>query len=432
MSTVNFKPYGLTPVDTLFFRDARPMEAGAGSGGHGARWPLPTVVCEALRTALLRAAGEITMRRERPGHLRPAHNGRRQTIFTDAFRSLTIRGPFPARQGNLYMPRPIDLVLAKCTGDETKPELLRPGVCGGQTNLPVEWLHPVEAKSRIGKEKPPEWIPLKAFRECLAGSPPEVAEIDPPLFDSERRIGVEIDDDTGAAKDGQLYSSEHLRLAHDVTLWFEAGLSPRCKEENRGMDLSAIEKDIVSLGGESRMARMTEADSLLDIPAPTVGTRVKWVLATHAVFNGGWRPSWVSAVDGRLLMKEHDVARHPDENRKEWRERIKKDGRPIGAKLVAACVDKPIFFSGWDLGWMPAEAVGVEDGIRKTEEEMKRTPGGPKPTLLAAPAGSVYYFESDTEEDAQRLVQALHGRTRSDVLGEKGLGLGYCGVWGEH
>jgi len=56
-------------------------------------------------------------------------------------------------------------------------------------------------------------------------------------------------------------------------------------------------------------------------------------------------------------------------------------------------------------------------------------PGGPKPTLLAVPAGSVYFFEASTNDDAAALVRALHGRTKSDFLGEKGLGLGFCGAW---
>jgi hypothetical protein len=44
--------YELEPVDTLFFRDARPMQAGAGSGGHGGRWPVSSILHEALRANL--------------------------------------------------------------------------------------------------------------------------------------------------------------------------------------------------------------------------------------------------------------------------------------------------------------------------------------------------------------------------------------------
>jgi hypothetical protein len=64
---------------------------------------------------------------------------------------------------------------------------------------------------------------------------------------------------------------------------------------------------------------------------------------------------------------------------------------------------------------------------------------GPRPTLLAVPAGAVYYFEADSPADAARLAAALnwHGSTpghvivnrRSTLLGEKGYGLGVCGTW---
>jgi hypothetical protein len=65
---------------------------------------------------------------------------------------------------------------------------------------------------------------------------------------------------------------------------------------------------------------------------------------------------------------------------------------------------------------------------------------GPRPTLLAVPAGAVYYFEGP---DAPLLADALawHGsraenpsrnriiNRRSTLLGEKGFGLGVCGTW---
>ena len=47
--------YTLTPNDVLFFRDGRPMEA---AGGHGARWPEPSLIFDALHAALHRAFGE--------------------------------------------------------------------------------------------------------------------------------------------------------------------------------------------------------------------------------------------------------------------------------------------------------------------------------------------------------------------------------------
>jgi CRISPR-associated protein Cmr3 len=66
-----------------------------------------------------------------------------------------------------------------------------------------------------------------------------------------------------------------------------------------------------------------------------------------------------------------------------------------------------------------------------------------KPTHLAVPAGSVYYFECRDPEAARVLAAALnwHGEDtspttiknrRSTLMGEKGFGLGVCGTWDFH
>ena len=94
-----------------------------------------------------------------------------------------------------------------------------------------------------------------------------------------------------------------------------------------------------------------------------------------------------------------------------------KAGQPIEAKLVAAHIGKPEIISGWAQG--------------------KR--GGAKSTLLAVPAGSVYYFEASSDEQAQKLVSVLNWKSnkdssssvnrRSALMGEKGYGIGVCAPW---
>ena len=58
--------YALTPQDVLFFRDGRPIEA---TGGHGARWPEPSLIFDAIHAALHRAFRWMT---KPGGHLRKA------------------------------------------------------------------------------------------------------------------------------------------------------------------------------------------------------------------------------------------------------------------------------------------------------------------------------------------------------------------------
>ena len=102
-------------------------------------------------------------------------------------------------------------------------------------------------------------------------------------------------------------------------------------------------------------------------------------------------------------------------------------GRPINARLVAVRTEKPLCIGGWGGGSADA-----------------KRPSGAKSSLLAVPAGSVYYFEADSIESANSLSDALnwHGVNRGDgsdrrdfvnlrsaLLGEKGYGIGVCGNW---
>jgi hypothetical protein len=51
--------------------------------------------------------------------------------------------------------------------------------------------------------------------------------------------------------------------------------------------------------------------------------------------------------------------------------------------------------------------------------------GCAKPTMLAVPEGSVYYFLCQNGETAAELARKLHWQPRSDFYGEKGCGYGF-------
>jgi hypothetical protein len=97
-------------------------------------------------------------------------------------------------------------------------------------------------------------------------------------------------------------------------------------------------------------------------------------------------------------------------------------GEAIEARLVAALVPKPIAVTGWAL---PNEVTGEE--------------GGAQSTHMGVAAGSIYYFETGSMQEALKLAAVLnwHGEgdgatvinRRSTLLGEKGFGLGVCGTW---
>jgi CRISPR type III-B/RAMP module-associated protein Cmr3 len=408
--------FELQPLDTLFFRDARPMQAGAGSGGHGANWPLPTTLHEAFRSMLLRQSGLLPSgkafigRRKRQDKEKPGI----AEFATRAYESLRILGPFPVRDSMLYFPTPHDLAPITENNYAIMNPLDNPR---GSTNYPTSWLRPVAAKARAGKSSKPGWTSKECFIQYLSSK--EILELPQysPLFYSENRIGIGIDPETQTAAKGKLFASEHMRLAEGVGLWAAASVNAADSAiVDGGVDIKNCLGQGLTFGGESRMCRIYESkcDLLDNIPEPQ-GTRIKWILTTPAVFSDGWRPNWIRPQDGAVMLRAGDIKRNQNEDRLAWRTRIRNLDK-IAAKLVAVRTPGPRCFSGWDLNM-------------KNNSNGETSNGGPKATVFAVPEGSVYYFEAENPEAAVHLVRALHGRTLSDYFGEKGMGLGFCGQW---
>jgi CRISPR-associated protein (Cas_Cmr3) len=168
------------------------------------------------------------------------------------------------------------------------------------------------------------------------------------------------------------------------------------------------ELDWLLLGGEFRLARLWWQNVvneplpdylafLREAPLPPSGDGpflLKWVLVTPAIFAHGSLPGWCwNQTDGRPPGEVRLGASRRKRNR------VALPGR---ARLVSACLGKPRTVSGWD----------VVDGCAK-------------PTMLAVPEGSVYYFLCQNGETAAELARKLHWQPRSDFYGEKGCGYGF-------
>ena len=450
----------LRPTDVLFFRDGRPMEGSL--AGNGAAWPLPTVTDAALHAALHRSGLEAHPHRHAAG----SSHGERERKF-GCVHSV---GPFPVREqdGSVdwFFPRPLDLV------DNSLLPGVAPGVefGSGQSSLPVPLQHAVGSALAPSKEaKAKAWLRLDAIERYLAGD--ETAQRlkegdalnDGDIFDAEHSVGIAIDPETGVAGQGEatgkIYSARYLRLRENWRLgMFARGEDKECRDPAHGNDLvqalfNGNASHQILVGGQQRVctAELSEASGG-PLPLPD-GRRsgfevkagkhlVKWVLLTPAIWPemaagkasrretdvaknahpGGWLPNWVDAETGGVLLRKLD----PGERRR--RRTLNYGGKgyrgeenadAISARLVAALVPKPLIVTGWAL---------------PCEEE-----GGAKPTLLAVPAGAVYYFEADSAVEAEKLASVLNwngdgdGSTirnrRSTIFGEKGFGIGVCGTW---
>jgi hypothetical protein len=453
----------LTPTDTLFFRDGRPM-TGALSG-HGAAWPLPTVTNAALHAALHDAqrSSALTGASHRHDHMRGTE---RHLKDTRCFGSLTSAGPFPAGpDGTWYFPRPLDL-----TGGTLAPTL-SPQIKTGHSSLPTPLTHTLVSDQPPTKSSSAKaWLSAADFTAYLAGSTrePSHARDDDEIYLAEARIGIAIDATTGTTgqgdAQGKIYSSHSLRLREN---WRLGLLAVTSGKQPAGPPRDLIAQDLyrqrqghLILGGQQRVCTvqlttppslplpfgLTRSDDFK--PTPDGNFVVKWVLLSPAIFPaitagtskrntprrahpGGWLPTWIDPQSGQVLLqlvdeKERDRRRKLNYAGQGYRS--EENAVALPARLIAAVVPKPIPVTGWANG---DESLG---------EESK---SGAKSTHVAVPAGSVYYFACDSAKDAAQLAATLnwHGgdttgttirNRRSTLLGEKGFGLGVCGTWTPH
>ena len=412
--------------DVLFSRDAIPMSAGQGKGA-GARLPFPSTLHEAFRASLLLARGERPSGKSVPGRPRKAirkgnwHETNRATdinIATKSFRSLQTVGPLPflteARSKSsaplgLYLPVPLDAALQSADSPVSPRQLARlrllrdPSVAAtatagrslrNQTSL-LPCL-PVATTPPDKHGTPRGWWTVPQYRAYLEGRPlPAGGSFDAmstdELWQPEHRIGVQIDPNSFAAADRQLYAATVLRPHVGLRFACEARLNqPHDSEEE---ELTAL--DWLLLGGEQRLARLTPASPFASLPVPpgVIGDGpclLSWSLVTPAIFTQGHIPGW--CVD--TSTNSAGVARPPGFVC------LRLPGR---ARLIAACLGRPQTVSGWD-----------------TVEQK------PKSTMLAVPAGSVFYFLCESAATGTELARVLHWRPRSDFYGEKGCGYGLC------
>jgi hypothetical protein len=458
--------YILEPQDLLFFRDGRPI---ATAGGHGARWPEPSVIFDALHAALHRAFPE-------PQAWEHAHRfGRssRRSLEGDRsqrFGSLATAGLFPVGSDGCWLfPAPADALLTSKTDDTNW--LLLPVPASGKTNLPAPFLKCVAGSfAPPTKETAAPWWTAAAWAAYLSGKRPDRTELftNDELFAGEWTTGIGIDPETQTQDGQRIYSAEYLRLRPDVRCGFLAALPMKqngtdSRRETMGHLFAATNTIIV--GGQQRPCRVEElktpANTLLPVgrsagfSSDCCKYRVKWTLLSPAVWPkitanplkglrqhpGGWLPNWVCAETGAVLLRHRTgpVRRVWDDARKRTVRQAETE-TDIPAHLVGACVPKALPVTGWTerLHLLQHEGHWSAGGSDRGH--------GPRSTHLAVPAGAVYYFEADSAEAAVDLAAALnwHGaehselptphsalvrNRRSTLLGEKGFGLGVCGPW---
>lgn len=402
----------IQPRDVFFFRDAKPL--GGADAGTGGKWPLPSVFHSALMGSFYDKWPEY-QDFEHEHHWKEGFDKNKRSNCR--FGGLKTAGPFPCKTESIYMPLPADIKFDDTDLSDTA-KLIQ--LNGFSSDMPEFIKYGVVNYIMPSKKKDPEWISSKDFMAYLEGK--RFQKDSQCLYETEPKPGIGINNETHSTEESRFYKAEYLRLAKDVSMAVFAECESISHSESGKSSHSIFKeffKDDKSIpfifGGQrglatikcSRTANTLESFSCAGDPVchGEHGYLLKWTLISPAIFTTGWLPNWISGANGKVLLKKDDIPRQDFEDRQTWREKIRALPE-INAYLVAARLNKAFPVSGWSM--------------HGGEKE------GPKPGMLAVPAGSVYYFKAETKEDAVFLERQLSHKRRSDFFGEKGFGIGIC------
>jgi CRISPR-associated protein Cmr3 len=343
--------YELTPLDTLFFGDGSPFNAGE-TGQMEVRGvfpPNPATAVGALRAAFARQLGwdgknwngEIINKLGAGLDLGP----------------LSFSGPYLTRNGVPLFPAPLHLLRSGEhltwleSGEELRTDI-------GDARLPeIEKQYDDSSGEEITGFKPLEnaYLTLEAMEQVLSGDPPNPGDIENAdrLWASERRTGIQRDAETRTTKENALYQIVHVRPKRGVALV---------------MGVEGYEDPVPGLailGGESRMVEISACESFALPQRPVLNSEVGTLRYTVTLVT----PAWIQEND--------------------W----SKPGGQLGSlpgRIVSGCVGKPVMIGGWD--------------------SAKREPLPLRPHL---PAGSTWFLEAH-EGEKEEIIEHHGGHIGED------------------
>lgn len=346
----------LKPVDTFFFRDGSPYNAGEGgqSGVRGIFPPFMHTLQGAIRVTLAGGRGWTPEKPERW----PAELG-----TPDDLGCLRLRGPYLLCKGKTLLPAPLHLLYKK---DEKSGQLfftrLKPGD-EVESDLGVIRLPSAYPKIPGAKILEDAWLDSEAMGIVLGGGLPYNGQVYFPddLWRDEHRVGIEREHSRRIAAEGKIYSCTHVRPIpeKDVSL---AVLVEGVPDEWHPEDLK-----FVRLGGEGRLAMVEVDDREPALPGPP-----------DLVPSGGKIYFTVTLITPGRYKDLH------------W---VIKNGPPgLPGICVSACIGKCDQVGGWD-----------SQGF------------GPRTLEPLIPAGSTWFFEAGGNEMDK--VLSIHGSVIGDTYG---------------
>jgi CRISPR-associated protein Cmr3 len=451
-------PVLLAPRDPIVFRDGRSFDRDPGARAFSLDFPLPRTVAGAIRSHVI---GTGSRRSGEPGDWADKSTSERA-------RALTVEGPLlVARHPGCdrwepHVPAPADVVpFRRQPGAALEFMILRPVPedslpVGAGTNLPAQETRPVRMKpaamQNVGlrpmavnqdvkpeRDTPAFWTLRAAERWLLANAsttenvkdhlplpqevPDQQGEIERlagiAALPKETRTHVGMDETTGTARDGMLFSTDALAFLDEPQGGKPSApaLAILCNLPNGAPEtFPHTGPSMLTLGGERRMTRI-EFDNrhacwpqlspkTLDSIVWTGKTRLRLQFVTPALFVHGWLPAWMA------------------------------DGVPPGLKghklhleLVGCAMGRQVPVSGWRMSKIARGRFASPPG--DSDDESGGLPQGPRKLEYAVPAGSVYFFEVRSGNLNRDIWKALWLKPVSDQSRDRaeGFGLVLPGFW---
>ncbi len=327
----------IEPVDTLFFRDARPFEA-ASRGASGL--PMPQTLTGAVRSLLLERHG-VDFRRLGEQMKNGASFAQALAEFGPEARAVAdvrVRGPYFTLCGEVLVPAPASLRREKKTGKLVRIDPLKTPLPGWRPE--AQEMRPLWRRGREAVEAADGFLKPSGLRCFLNGDVPDPDALVPQkeVYEFDDRTGIGIDPKSNAAAESLIYAVSMLVLRPKAGLYAEVrgpvdALTPLIKTKD--------EPILMRLGGEGRHVVVRSNGQGADWPAiPPVSNTGRLVLLTTPAYFNGWKPP--------------------------------------AFEPVAAAVGNGQAVSGWDLAQ-----------------------GGPKPNRFMVPAGSVYFLQPNAPSPAE-------------------------------
>ncbi len=365
-------------IDSWFFRESRSMD-GSGASILSSLFPPPS---KTLLGAIRSQIGHQYHLENNTcwGNFKDGDDLSKIIGYADRCDPLKVFGTFlwNAEEKQLYFPCPMNVLKEKSKGYGFFT-LGEPVVCDmGNVRLPsLNFAKGQKAMEAV-------WIGADQMDKVLKGIPPEKVVAARDMIVSDPRLGIARDNRTRMIQKSNLYQTSHIRMKKEWFLYM--GMGGISQDAQRYVPTG----NMIRLGGEARMAYVSQAPEelcpCLKLPAAPQPQETTRCLVLSLV-----TPLPVFSSDDKSppLPGRNFAAGKDKENESFWQGRVAGDGQDNAGtevKVVSAVVGKPERVGGWDVRHHCS-----------------------LPVRSFIPAGSCWYLDVENQQQAKKVVNALHG-----------------------